>query len=67
VIEPEPRRLPAPWTVREVTGGYVVLDATGRRLAYIYGEPGGRGANNDTLTPEEARRVAVNIAKLPDF
>lgn len=62
-----PRRMPAPWSVREVPGGYVVVDATGRRLAYIYSDQTERGANNDALTPDEARRVAMNIAKLPSL
>jgi hypothetical protein len=30
------RRLPAPWTVEEIPGGYKVLDASGQALAYIY-------------------------------
>ena len=59
------RRLPAPWTVREIPGGYMVVDATGRRLAYVYCDRDQRGVNNDALTAEEARRVAANFAKLP--
>lgn len=63
---PPPRRMPAPWSVQEIAGGYVVVDAAGRRLAYVYSDPDQRGANTETLTPDEARRVANNIANLPE-
>jgi hypothetical protein len=31
------RRFPAPWRADKVPGGYVVRDATGQALAYLYG------------------------------
>lgn len=43
-------------------------DATGQSLAYCYGRE--KRADADTakmLTMDEARRVASNIAKLPDL
>jgi hypothetical protein len=30
------RRFPAPWRADKVPGGYVVRDANGRALAYLY-------------------------------
>ena len=30
------RRFPAPWSVKQIPGGYKVLDTTGQALAYIY-------------------------------
>ena len=30
------RRFPAPWTADKMPGGYVVRDANGQALAYIY-------------------------------
>ena len=45
----------------------MVVDATGQALAHVYfeEEPGRRTAAH-LLTRDEARRIAVNIAKLPD-
>jgi hypothetical protein len=54
------RRFPTPWTVEKTPGGFKVLDANGQALAYVYA-----GDKSVTLTEDEARRIASNIAKLP--
>jgi hypothetical protein len=67
VVEP-PRRFPVPWHADPIPGGYVVRDANGQGLAYIYArdtEVESRQAN--VLTKDEARRIAVNIARLPEL
>jgi hypothetical protein len=57
------RRLPPPWSV-ETDACFVVRDANGQALAYVYfeEEPGRRAAAK-LLTRDEARRIAANIAK----
>jgi hypothetical protein len=66
--EQRTRRLPPPWTVEQIPGGYKVRDAAGQSLAYVYGRE--TRADADTakvLTMDEARRIASNIAKLPNY
>jgi hypothetical protein len=49
-------------------GGYVVRDANGQALAYVYSRPTETDAMQaKVLTDDEARRVAANIARLPQF
>ena len=60
------RRFPLPWAAEQIPGGYIVKDATGQSLAYVYARETKQEADTaDVLTMDEARRIASNIAKLP--
>jgi hypothetical protein len=62
------RSFPPPWTTHEIPGGYVVRDATGQSLAYVYSRDDKRdAAAAKVLTKDEARRLHRNIAKLPEL
>ena len=61
------RRFPPPWSVEETDACFIVRDANRQALAYVYceEEPGRRAAAH--LLRDEARRIAANIAKLPEL
>jgi hypothetical protein len=67
-LQPPRRRFPPPWTVQELEESFVVKDATGQALAYIYFEDQSvRQSSLKRLSRDEARRIAANIAKLPEL
>jgi hypothetical protein len=61
------RRFPPPWHADKMPGGYVVPDANGQAIAYLYVRANEAEAlQAKTLTADQARRIAMNIARLPE-
>jgi hypothetical protein len=62
------RRFTPPWDIDDNVSCFIVRDNNGQPLSYVYyeQEPGRRTAAG-LLTRDEARRIAINIAKLPEL
>jgi hypothetical protein len=62
IDKPDPRCFLPPWTTEETDACFIVRDADGQALAYVYfeEEPGRRAAAK-LLTRDEARRIAANL------
>jgi hypothetical protein len=51
-----------------MSGGYVIRDANGQALAYRCSRDNDAEARQaKVLTKDEARRIAINIARLPEL
>ena len=62
------RRSPPPWRTDKISGGDVVRDANGQALVYGYARDSEAEAMQaKVLTKDEARRIVVNVARLPDL
>ena len=64
----EVRRFAPPWSAEETEACFIVRNDNGQALAYVYfeEEPGRRSAAH-LLTRDEARRIAADVAKLPEL
>jgi hypothetical protein len=59
------RRFPAPWRADKMPCGYVVRDANGQAPVYVYSrETEAEALQAKVLTADEARRIAINVAKV---
>ena len=62
------RRFPPPWRADKIPGGYVVRDANGQALVYVYSRDNDAEAlQARVLTKDGARRIAINEARLPQL
>jgi endo-1,4-beta-D-glucanase Y len=63
------RRFRSPWTFEDHNNAcFIVKDATGFAIAYVYYEDEtGRRTASELMTRDEARRIAANIAKIPQY
>jgi hypothetical protein len=67
-MAPEMRRLPLPWVVEELDECFIVKTASGLTISHHYFEDEDtRRVVMNRLTRDEARRVAANVAKLPEL
>jgi hypothetical protein len=63
-----PRRFRRPGAPDKIPGGYVVRDASDQALVYLYARQSEAEAiQAKVLTADEARRIAINIARLPEL
>ena len=62
------RRFPPPWSIEELDECFIVRDADGQALGYsCFDEEQQSPAIDRRLTCDDARRMAMNFAKLPDL
>jgi hypothetical protein len=68
MTEPTARRFPAPWTVVELQESFRIEDAKGFPLAYVYFADDRERQNvTGRMSRDEARRIAIGMAALPDL
>ncbi|KQQ26084.1 hypothetical protein ASF58_14375 [Methylobacterium sp. Leaf125] len=65
----EPRRFPAPWRLVELSEAFRIEDAGGFPVAYVYfcDDEERRASMAERMTKDDARRIAVGIARLPQL
>lgn len=62
------RRFPTPWTVHESPDAFWVQDAHGNQFGFCYWREDRAGTLGQAyLSRDEARRLAANIARLPQL
>jgi hypothetical protein len=57
-----------PWIVNELEACFVVIDGIGQKIAFVYfAHEADRRSNAKLFSKDEARRIAANVAKLPEL
>lgn len=65
---PAPARLPAPWRVEDTGAAFKVVDANRVGLGWFYyGDGAAEAVSAGRLSRDQARRLAVNFARLPEL
>lgn len=68
MTDTSPRRFPPPWRTDKIPAGWIVLDATGAKLVYVYGvAPRSQMSKSGSLNEAQVEVVAAAIAALPDI
>jgi hypothetical protein len=63
-----PRHFPPPWSVEDTGAAYVVKDSSGQKISCLdYEDELGPQSAAKLHTKDEARRIAANVAKLPEL
>jgi hypothetical protein len=57
-------RFPSPWHADPMPGGYVLRDANGQTLAFIYLRDNEAEARQAKVLTRDEARIAINIAQL---
>jgi hypothetical protein len=55
----------SPWTVQELEACFIVIDSSGRKLAFVYHREPDHAAKLPSKA--QASQIAANIAKLPEL
>jgi hypothetical protein len=61
-----PRHFPPPWAVKELPACFLVEDSDGHAIVHVHFEDES-GRRSMFVTRDEARRIAANVAKLPEL
>jgi hypothetical protein len=62
------RQFPPPWSVEEKSAHFAICDSNGQALAFVYFEKeSSRRSAPNLLSKDEARRIATQMARVPEL
>jgi hypothetical protein len=62
-----PRRFPSPWRADKIPGGYLVRDASGQAIAYLYSRENEDEVRQAKVLTKDEARCGAHIARLPEL